>query len=390
MVVSKKNDSSRRIRLNNALKKNGAVWRRFIFNGLEADTGRERMFFVELEMVNPFLSPDEPVLGFKERTKISEEDFQYVLAGTKAVHELLAESFVNPSYIAVRAGIFGQNAKQLCSYYPVKQTKGGFRSGNVEAGKCIFTDDHIRGEISCSSSELYRHPEYFCDSGVISWDLQYEILYSFPAEYTKKTDIWIPVGARTAFAGTLTFDGHEYHILSKTSGGYIDLHAGRTFSLPWIHMSSSTLTSLISGRTLFNSCFAVHGLYENQLAVAVTLEENSIVIKAGRSRRKVNPVWECTQMPADEEGEKLHWSVSADTKKWVIDIDIMCLTKELFVRNIELPEGGRKMMKQLAGGTGTGEIRLYHHVGKKNLELIEDAHIANALCEFGQLEMPEK
>ena len=67
----------------------------------------------------------------------------------------------------------------------------------------------------------------------------------------------------------------------------------------------------------------------------------------------------------------------------------MCPAKELCVRNIELPEGGRKMMKQLTGGTGTGEIRLYHHVGK-NLELIEDAHIANALCEFGQLEMPEK
>jgi hypothetical protein len=94
-------------------------------------------------------------------------------------------------------------------------------------------------------------------------------------------------------------------------------------------------------------------------------------------------------MPPDEEGGKLHWSVSADTKKWVIDIDIMCPVKELFVRNIELPEGGRKIMKQLVGGTGTGEIRLYHHVGK-NLELIEDAHIADALCEFGQPEAPEK
>jgi len=94
-------------------------------------------------------------------------------------------------------------------------------------------------------------------------------------------------------------------------------------------------------------------------------------------------------MPADEEGEKLHWSVSADTKKWVVDIDIMCLTKALFVRNIELPEGGRRIMKQLVGGSGTGEIRLYRHVGK-NLELIEEAHAANVLCEYGQLELPER
>ncbi|MCK9169311.1 MAG: hypothetical protein M0P01_02735 [Treponema sp.] len=389
MVISKKNDSSRKIRLNNALKKSGAIWRRFIFNGSDTETGRECMFFVELEMLNPFLSPDVPVLGFKERKKISEEDLQYALAGTKAAHELPGESFVTPSYIAVRAGTFGQNAKQLCGYYPVKRIKGGFRSENIEVGKCIFTDNFIRGEISCSSSEQCLHPEYFCDSGLINWDLQYEILYSFPAEYTKKTDIWIPFGARTAFAGTVTFDGRRYRIVSKTSSGYIDLHAGHTLPLPWIHMSSSSLTSLISGKTLFNSCFAVHGLYENQLAMAVNLEENSITIKAGGRRQKINPVWECTQMPADEDGEKLHWSVSADTKRWVIDIDVTCPTKELSVRNIELPDGERKVMKHLACGTGTGEIRLYHHVGK-NLELIEDAHIANALCEFGQLEMPEK
>jgi tocopherol cyclase len=389
MVVSKKNDGGRKIRLNNALKKNGAVWRRFIFRGIEAETGTERIFFVELEMLNPFLSPDKVILGFKEQIKISEEDFQYALAGTKAAYDLLSESFVDPSYIVVRAGTFGPNACQLCCYYPVKQTTGGFRGGSIEAGECVFTDDRISGKISCSSSDIREHPEYLCNSGAISWDLRYEIQYSFPAVYVKKADMWIPIGARTVFAGTVTLDGHEYHVVSKTSSGYIDFSSGHTLPLPWIHMSSSSLTSLISGKTLFNSCFTVQGLYENHLAMAVTLEDNSIVIKAKNSRHAVNPLWECTQTPTDEDGEKLHWSVSADTKKWVVDIDIMCLTKELFVRNIELPEGGRKVMKQLVGGTGTGEIRLYHHVGK-NLELIEDARITNALCEFGQLELPER
>ncbi|HAH63311.1 MAG TPA: hypothetical protein DCL73_14585 [Treponema sp.] len=389
MVVYKKNDSSRKIRLNNALKRNGAVWRRFIFNGLEAETGRERMFFVELELLNPFLSPDEAVLGFKSRTKISEEDLQYALAGTKAAYDLEAESFVNPSYVAVRAGAFGEHARQLCSYYPIKQTSGTLHSGRIEAGKCVFSNERISGVISCTAEELHEHPEYLCDDGIISWDLSYEIQYSFPAGYAKKTDMWIPGGARTIFAGMVTLDGQKFHVVPKTSHGYIELHAGHTLPLPWVHMSSSSLTSLISGRTLFNSCFTVQGLYESRLAVAVTLEDNSIMIKAGGGRHTVNPVWECTEMPPDEEGGKLHWSVSADTKKWVIDIDIMCLIKELFVRNIELPEGGRKVMKQLVGGTGTGEIRLYHHVGK-NLELIEDAHIADALCEFGQLEVPEK
>ena len=93
-------------------------------------------------------------------------------------------------------------------------------------------------------------------------------------------------------------------------------------------------------------------------------------------------------MPADEEGERLHWSVSADMKKWVIDIDIVCHTSKLFVRNIELPEGNRKVLKLLAGGSGTGEIKLYRRIGK-SLEIIEDAHVAFALCEFGQAEEGE-
>ena len=57
-------------------------------------------------------------------------------------------------------------------------------------------------------------------------------------------------------------------------------------------------------------------------------------------------------------------------------------TWSAFVRNIEYPEGGRKLMKLIAGGDGTGEIRLYKCL-RKDLELIEHARIGNALCEFG-------
>ena len=44
-----------------------------------------------------------------------------------------------------------------------------------------------------------------------------------------------------------------------------------------------------------------------------------------------------------------------------------------------------KVLKLLVGGSGTGEIKLYRRIGK-SLEIIEDAHVAFALCEFGQAE----
>ena len=60
----------------------------------------------------------------------------------------------------------------------------------------------------------------------------------------------------------------------------------------------------------------------------------------------------------------------------------------MYVKSVELPEGNRRLLKVLSGGTGTGEIRLYKRI-RKNLELIEHAHIASAICEYGQEELPE-
>ena len=73
----------------------------------------------------------------------------------------------------------------------------------------------------------------------------------------------------------------------------------------------------------------------------------------------------------------------------VMDIDIFCNTDDMFVRDYESPAGGRKVMKVLGGGTGSGELRLYHYV-KKNLELIEHVTVTKAVCEFGNFEFPEK
>ncbi|MBP3709027.1 MAG: hypothetical protein J6I73_01250 [Treponema sp.] len=388
MASSQKIINCSKFKPNNALKKNGIIWNRFVFTGLEVSTGAERLFFIELEMLNASLATENPILGFKTRTKISEEDLQYALAGTKAAHDLQAESIVTPSYVAVRAGAFGRGAKQICNYYSLKNVSGGFKLSPIEAGPCVFSDDRLSGSVSCSSTELIQHPEYLCDEGEVRWDLRYEIQFAFPQKYKEKNEAWIPAGAKTSFAGSISFDGHDYRVVPKSSCGYIDINFMRTLPAPYFHMSSSNLTSRISGKTLFNSCFVVQGLYADRLALVVKLEDIDVTISAKEIRSSSKPLWSCAEMPADEEGDKLHWSVSADTKKWVVDIDVTCYTSQLFVRNIELPEGKRRVMKLLAGGTGVGEVRLYRHVGK-NLEIIEDAHIAGALCEFGQAEEGE-
>ena len=77
------------------------------------------------------LSPAEAVLGFKSRRKISEEDLQNVLAGTSSAHSIQSESIAVPSYVVVRAGIFGDDAKQLCGYVPYNDVRDSLRVFDV-------------------------------------------------------------------------------------------------------------------------------------------------------------------------------------------------------------------------------------------------------------------
>ena len=78
--------------LSGAQKKSGVNTWRYVFTGVENTTGQERRFFIELSMLNPFLSPSEPVLGYKNRVKIQPEDLQNVLAGTISAQKLETEN----------------------------------------------------------------------------------------------------------------------------------------------------------------------------------------------------------------------------------------------------------------------------------------------------------
>lgn len=388
MGASKKSLAANRYRLSGSLKKNGInIWR-FVFNGIEKGTGVERKFFIELAMLNPWLNPSECVLGFKSRVNVSAEDLQNVLAGTVSAHEIKTEKFVVPSYVAVRAGILGLGAKQFCEYYTIRDLKASQRFFEMEIGKCSFTEDKVAGMISYTSSEVREHPEYMSSEGTISWDLRYDIRSDFVNGYNAKDGNWSPTGLKTVFAGSINIDGKEYNVVPKASFGYIDRMWGERYPESWVHLSASHLTSIITGRILENSSFAVQGTYNNRLSLVLKVEDKEISFPANLSKRAFTSVWDCSSITTDEEGEKLHWSVSFHNKNYVVDIDVFCLTSNLYIRTWELPEGHRKVLKLLAGSAGNGEIRIYKRI-KKNLELIEHAHIANSLCEFGEIEIPE-
>lgn len=388
MNISKKCAKIIRYQLAGAQKKAGVNTWRYVFNAVENGTGLERKFFIELSMLNPYLSPSDVVLGFKPRVKVSEDDLQNVLAGTLSAQKLQSESILTPSYVVVRAGVLGSGAKQICDYFTIKQINLDTKNFSVEAGNCVFTEEKLSGRMDFSPSELHDHPEQLCESGIISWELRYEIKDFFDEGYEGKNSSWYATGIRTVFAGNITLDGKEYSIQPRKSCGYMDRFFGKSYPENYIHLSSSNLTSQITGKFLSDSSFSVSGVYDGRVNVMVNLEGLKVSFCASKPKSAYQCVNDFSQMPEVDGSEKLHWTISTNDKNYVVDVDVFCLAKLMYVRSLELPEGERKVLKQLMGGNGTGEIRLYKRI-KKNLELIEHAEIQTCLCEFGQLELPE-
>jgi hypothetical protein len=380
--------------LKGSLRKNGFDRWRLVCNGVSAKTGEERTFFFEFYIVNPLLSPDECILGFKSRLAAkTEADLQYALAGTQSAATATEEILVHPSYVMVKAGCLARGGKQLNAFFPSSKMETGkkdllIRVAKGEESECILTDSRTRGAVSVKYADLMEKPELLCNAGSIDWDLQYErMLESFP-DFSHKNVNWSTLCPYATFMGKIHFDGEEFNVLPKSSFGYIDKNWGHDFTSPFFHLNASSLTSTITGKALENSCFVVQGEYDGRLSVFAAIEDKLLLFSA-QSRKKYSVTYECIETPRDEEGVKLHWMVSVHDRNTVMDIDIFCNTESMFVRDYESPAGGRKVMKVLGGGTGSGEIRLYRRV-KKNLELIEHATVTKAVCEYGNFEYPEK
>ncbi len=387
MAATKKTIKLSRYGLSGSSKKLGVNYWRCFFSAFEKNSSTEQLFFLELELLNPQVSPSEPVLGFKPRISITAEDLQYALAGTASAKELKAETIMQPSYVAVRFGTLGADAKQLCSYHAVKNMRFSNKPFTIQMDNKMFGEDVLSGYINISEEEYQKHPEYLCERGFASWNLKYEIIRDMNDGYKNKFCRWMPFGIKTNFSGMISFDGADYIVDPRKCFGYMDRYWGKTLPYDWFHISSANLTSIISGRVLFDSFFSIQGLFDNRLSFMGNFEGADILFPANMNKRQYNCVWDCVQAPEAEDPDenKLHWSVSINSKIWVIDIDLYCRVKELYNKNLELPEGNRKILSMVQGATGTGEIKLFKKI-RNTLEQIEYANITKAVCEFGHEE----
>lgn len=394
-MVAKKIRQNEKLKLKGAQRKCGFDRWRLVTNGVSNVTGEEKTFFIEFYCVNPALSPKTPVLGFKNRYDTNmAADIQFALAGTDAAKNFTSQLLVNPSFFMIRAGSLSTVCRQYNAYYACDDVD--FKSDDVivkvnlnqeKDGQCVLGENYTTGSVCVTEADLIEHPEFMGNAGSMSWNLNFSRAISFEPDYKSKDINWAVLGGKTDFSGTVIFNDEEFSVTSKKSFGYYDKNWGKDFSSPFFHLSSSFITSEITGSLLQNSSIAVQGEYKDRLTVLVCLEGKNIEFHADK-RKKYEVLHDCQEITDDDMGPKLHWSCSVHDKKHVIDIDVYCRTKDLFLRDYESPSGERKVMRVLSSGTGVGRIRLYKVI-RKSLELIESAEISKCVCEYGNLEKAE-
>ena len=370
--------------LRGKLRQEGFERWRYVFSALNRTTGQEKKFFIELYIVNPAISPKAAVISQKSRLAYSESDLQYALAGTDSATHANDELDVKPSYVLVKSGVFGNGGKHMNKFYASSLFGYVKNTENFKVGDCLFGANSLTGMISVTEQDLRLRPELLCNSGAMSWELKFERQIESNPLYNRKNYLWIPIGTKSLFSGSVHLDNEEYVVLPKSSNGYIDKCWGEKPNSPYFHLSSSKMTSIISGKALLNSCFALEGEFGGKLCATLDIEGEKYTVENRKIFKKDVIVHDCSQISDSIDGEKVHWTVSIHKRKFVIDVDAFCKGKELFVRDYEMPQGKRCLLKILSG-IGKGEIRIYKKTGK-NLELLEHANIYDAICEFGETE----
>ena len=165
MSVSKKALKSNCYKLKGSLKKCGFDRWRYSFNGINAASGEERMFYIELMAENPAVSFERTILPQAEGTpKIDADNLQAALAGNLDAPSSAGQKAI-PSFACVRAGVFGSRPKQLNRFFANSEFNAKKKGFEIKAGGCAFGDNELRGVMAITEVEARSFTEWGSSSG---------------------------------------------------------------------------------------------------------------------------------------------------------------------------------------------------------------------------------
>ena len=361
--------------LHGPLARHGYDWWWHSFTAQDAETGEDKPFFIEFFACNPALGEDLPVLGQLPRNR---------QAGKK------------PSYLMVKAGTWGQDACQLHRFFGWKEVSMHADAPyEVKAADCQASETVLKGRISISKEEAQAHPEWMCDAGELAWDLTVDKQIAFNVGYGAGKPLreaeafcmyWHAEGMKSAYSGSVTFNGRQYRVVPESCYGYADKNWGRDFTSPWVWLSSNCLVSRKTGRRLENSVFDIGGgrpkVYfvplDRRLLGVFYYEGKEYDFNFSKLHLRVK-----TEFSFEEQEDQVVWHVSQENIHAVMETEVCCQKKDMLLINYEAPDGRKRHNRLWNGGNGRGLVKLYE---KRNgsLELVDEVEASHIGCEYGE------
>lgn len=397
--------------LDGRFAKQGYDWWWHNFTGINPQTGEERTFFIEYFTCNPALANQtggaienpgqEPICGQQEQNKA---------AGIK------------PSYVMIKAGWWGNEKTQLHRFIPWKDVEikngeslpltsaasasvtpsnGEFpvtppkNSYSVKAQDCFASENCLQGSIQISQQEAVSHPEWMCDSGSMSWNLQISKKVAFNVGYGASSLFrklkafemyWHAEGMKSQFIGTIKANGQEFIVKPETSFGYSDKNWGSNFTSPWVWLSSNDLTSTITGKKLENSVFDIGGGRPKAFGIPLNRKLLSDFWYEGKSYEfNFSKFWTfCrTKFNCEETETEIIWYVRQETLSAIMETKMHCEKSKMLLVNYESPDGCKRHNRLWNGGTGEGTVKLWKKSHGKQ-ELLDEIQAKHVGCEFGE------
>ncbi len=334
-------------------------------------TGEAKAFFFEFFLCNPASGKDVPVLG--------------------QLPENHAKG-IQPSYLMVKAGTWGNDATQLHRFFGWKQTEVDYGVPfSIKAEDCYCTETRSYGKISLSEEDATQHPEYLCGSGSLSWDLTIDKQIAFNVGYGagslfRKLQLfemfWHAEGMKTAFSGEIIWNGEKYLVRPEDCYGYADKNWGKDFTSPWVWLSSNNITSHMTGKKLTNTVFDIGGGCPKVGPIALKRKLLSAVWYEGQPFEfNFSKFWTFTRTSFDctETEDQIIWHIEQKTWTKRMVADFTCEKKDMLLVNYEAPNGLKKHNRLWNGGNGKGTLKLYH---KGNL--VDELYCENLGCEYGE------
>lgn len=373
--------------LKGKLAKEGYDWWWHNFTGYNAETGEEKAFFVEFFTINPGLGGEKPIFGQLPKNKAKG---------------------IKPSYLMVKAGAWGKDARQLHRFFGWKNVKiKPDAPYEISADDCCCSETFTAGNISISSEDCAAHPEWMCDSGSVSWKLKIDKKVAFNVGYgagkvLRDSDAfemyWHAEGMKTAFDGEVIFNGEKYIIDPNRSYGYADKNWGSNFTSPWVWISSNNIYSRISEKWLTDTVFDIGGgrpkigpvSLEGKLLSAMWHEGEAFEFNFSKFWTLTKTRFECK-----ETEKNIIWKIVQTTPIAKMETRLTCKKSDMLLVNYEAPDGSKKHNRLWNGGNGKGRIKLYKkelvvrdesskHIVSRKWVLVDDMEIYNAGCEYGE------